>query len=129
MNPLEKINIIANIGNSEANIYGNPFTVLSLSIFVDTEERNKGISRVLLTSVIDNLTLKLENIGFHRDYIPNVLLHIDTDASWNDDGKSFWEYIGMIDARYANRKSFLPYWGYEKEITIEDIKKKNSIII
>ena len=112
--------IDAIIGDSEANIDGTPYTVLSLSIFVEEARRNQGFSKILLQRLIDRLIVCLKIEGFSDDNIPFLLLHIDTDASWNN-GTSFWNHIGMIPARYENRYNRLPYSGYEKEFRIRDL--------
>lgn len=114
------MNIIATIGNSEASVCGSPYSVLSLSIFVEETKRNQGLSKILLRLLVEKLITQLKIDKFSDNNIPFILLHIDTDASWNNN-KSFWEHIGMNPARYENRQNRLPYCGYEKEICIRDL--------
>ena len=53
----------------------------------------------------------------------NVILAIDTDASANEKGQSWWTKIGMVDNRHRSSSSrrFIDSAGYEKTITLREL--------
>ena len=118
-------NISVRIDNtdSEASISGDINTGLSLNIFVDESKRGCGFARILLRRLLVKLEAYLKKEGVPSCHIPDILLYIDTDASFNEAGESFWEYIGMQDSRYYDRN--LAYKGgtrgFEKDISVRQL--------
>lgn len=49
------------------------------------------------------------------------ILAIDTDASGNNRGPSFWQYLGMVDNRYYDKTILAELHGYEKTITLKQL--------
>jgi hypothetical protein len=102
----------------------NSFTLM-MSISVDDEYlrgklRMEGFSRLLVTSMI---------LLLHKKVRKDQLFFIDVDASYNSEGKSFWDHIGMAycrfdkESRSAIRKTNLDGAGCEKMITYTDLSK------
>ena len=97
---------------------GQNINTFTLNISVDEEYQHKGLSRVMIAAMI--LYLETEtNLNIRYDQ----LLFIDTDASWNNEGTSFWDSIGMTECRFnkpervSMRKMPFDGAGYEKKIT------------
>lgn len=84
----------------------------SLNTFIADEYQGKGYSWVLLYNffrfIHDNSTLLSDT----------DILVIDTDASFNEKGDSYWGKLGLKKSRYADypSKPKFPLAGYEKEI-------------
>jgi hypothetical protein len=105
------------------SIFTHSKFTLMMSISVDDEYlngklRKTGLSRLLVTSMVFVLQEKLRK---------DQLLFIDVDASYSNEGKSFWDHIGMKfcrfdkEARTAIRKTNLDGAGCEKMITYTDL--------
>jgi hypothetical protein len=117
------------IGEFSLNLY----TPYQLEVSIDDNFQGMGLSTVLLRN-FRQFFGKAKNgkynvIGIQKDVEikiildENVLLAIDTDASINDKGQSWWEKIGMVVNRYSNSSSkrCIDIVGYEKIIRLKDL--------
>ena len=117
------------IGEFSLNLYA-PY---QLEVSIEDNFQGMGLSTVLLHNFADFLgdpkDGKYKVIGMQKDIEikiilnENVFLAIDTDASINDKGQSWWEKIGMIDNRYSSASSrrCIDIAGYEKIITLKEL--------
>ena len=90
-----------------------------------------GLSTVLLKNFGDFFSKekngKYKIIGKDKDIEiniildENVLLAIDTDASANDKGQSWWDKIGMVVNRHSSTSRCIDIAGYEKIIRLKDL--------
>jgi hypothetical protein len=101
--------------------------VYTLSIEIEDDYQNKGYSLILLKNFCIFMN-KYRNI---LDISYNTILYIDTDASENENGDSYWRnVIGMNENRYyENRKGSrkINGKGYEMSITLEKLINVISI--
>jgi hypothetical protein len=117
------------IGEFSLNLY----TPYQLEVSIDDNFQGMGLSTVLLRNFGDFFGKakngKYKIFGIEKDIEikiildENVLLAIDTDASINDKGQSWWEKIGMVVNRYSNSSSkrCIDIVGYEKIIRLKDL--------
>lgn len=117
------------IGEFSLNLY----TPYQLEVSIDDNFQGMGLSTVLLHNFGEFFGKakngKYKIIGIEKDVEikiildENVLLAIDTDASTNDKGQSWWEKIGMVVNRYSNSSSkrCIDIVGYEKIIRLKDL--------
>ena len=99
---------------------------LFMTIYVDDEHlgghlRNQGISRLMIAAMVFHVEA---TNPFRRDQ----LLFIDVDSSFQD-GRSFWEHIGMKFCRFDEtkrsgiRQTSLTGSGAEKVITYSELSQ------
>ena len=117
------------IGEFSLNLY----TPYQLEVSIDDNFQGMGLSKQLLKNFGDFFgeakNGKYKVIGIQKDVEikiildENVLLAIDTDASMNDKGQSWWEKIGMVVNRYgsSSTKRYIDIAGYEKIIRLKDL--------
>ena len=97
----------------------NTFTLM-MSINVDERYLKAGFSRLLVSSMVFVLQNKVRK---------DQLFFIDVDASYNSEGKSFWNHIGMNFCRFdkenrsAIRRTNFDGVGCEKSITFADLSR------
>jgi len=95
--------------------------IYTLSIEIEDKYQNKGYSLILLK----NFCIFMKKFRNILDISYNTILFIDTDASENENGDSYWKYvIGMNDNRYyENRGSSRKIHGkgYEMSITLDNL--------
>jgi hypothetical protein len=94
----------------------------TLNAFINDEYQGKGYSWILLYCFFTFINNNKKRILRGVD-----LLVIDTDASFNDIGDSYWEKLGLTKSRYADypTKSRFPLAGYEKSIQYKTLYNKN----
>jgi len=101
--------------------------VYTLSIEIDYDYQNKGYSLILLK----NFCIFMKKYRNILDISYNTILYIDTDASENENGDSYWRnIIGMNENRYyENRRGSrkINGKGYEMSITLEKLINVISI--
>jgi len=101
--------------------------VYTLSIEIDDDYQNKGYSLILLK----NFCIFMKKYRNILDISYNTILYIDTDASENENGDSYWRnIIGMNENRYyENRRGSrkINGKGYEMSITLEKLINVISI--
>ena len=109
-------------------------------LYVDIDEKyqGRGYSTILVKNFCDYIYynwnsrkgdyILTDNNRKNRPYIEldqDMLIFIDTDASENSRGASFWRKIGMNNARYATKSSDSKRYnesnGYELSITLRDL--------
>lgn len=101
------------VGEFDVDVMNNPqFVWLTLGIELNENVRGNGIAREMMKYMVQHL---IES-GFHS----NTPICIDTDASFNSEGQSFWEHIGMTANPYFNVPSN-PTYGYEKCFTLNHL--------
>ena len=117
------------IGEFSLNLY----TPYQLEVSIEDNFQGMGLYTVLLLNFADFLGVpkdgKYKVVGIQKDVEikiildENVLLAIDTDASMNDKGQSWWEKIGMVVNRHSSSSSrrCIDITGYEKIITLKDL--------
>lgn len=122
------------LGHFTLNFSMKPY---DLSVNIDEKYQAKGLSKVLLKKFLDfsnETKQKNDDISGNNKYLFNNgftikdsdNLVIDTDASPNPRGDSFWSYIGMKPNRYINSKNRIrnSTRGYEKNIYFKDLLTK-----
>ena len=130
-----RFKLTSELYNSREELIGyfslNFYDQYQLEVDICEEYQGRGLSKVLL----NNFAIYLLNCKKGDKYIlfdsntPRILndydiLAIDSDASENSNGKSWWSKIGMIENRYYDRKNpKITYKGYEKIITLGDLLK------
>jgi len=105
-----------------------------LSVSIDDDYQGLGLSKKLLElfyNVITRRHYRTDRNGNNVYVFENGItlndtdiLVIDTDASSNARGVSFWDYIGMKPNRHYDRGNSNRHYessGYEKTITLKDI--------
>jgi len=101
--------------------------VYTLSIEIEDDYQNKGYSLILLK----NFCIFMKKYRNILDISYNTILYIDTDASENENGDSYWRHvIGMNENRYyENRRGSrkINGKGYEMSITLEKLINVISI--
>jgi len=101
--------------------------VYTLSIEIEDDYQNKGYSLILLK----NFCIFMKKYRNILDISYNTILYIDTDASENENGDSYWRnIIGMNENRYyENRRGSrkINGKGYEMSITLEKLINVISI--
>jgi hypothetical protein len=117
------------IGEFSLNLY----VPYQLEVSIEDNFQGMGLSTVLLKNfgeffgrVNDG---KYKVVGIQKDIEikiildENVLLAIDTDASANEKGQSWWEKIGMVENRHSSTSSkrCIDITGYEKIIRLKDL--------
>ena len=117
------------IGEFSLNLY----TPYQLEISIDDNFQGMSLSTQLLKNFGEFFgeakNGKYKVVGIQKDVEikiildENVLLAIDTDASMNDKGQSWWEKIGMVVNRHSSSSSrrCIDITGYEKIITLKDL--------
>jgi len=117
------------IGEFSLNLY----TPYQLEVSIDDNFQGMGLSTKLLKNFGEFFgeakNGKYKVVGIQKDVEikiildENVLLAIDTDASMNDKGQSWWEKIGMVINRHSSSSSrrCIDITGYEKIITLKDL--------
>lgn len=115
------------IGEFSLNLY----TPYQLEVSIDDNFQGMGLSTVLLKNFGDFFSKekngKYKIIGKDKDIEiniildENVLLAIDTDASANDKGQSWWDKIGMVVNRHSSTSRCIDIAGYEKIIRLKDL--------
>ena len=117
------------IGEFSLNLY----TPYQLEVSIDDNFQGMGLSTQLLKNFGEFFgeakNGKYKVVGIQKDVEikiildENVLLAIDTDASMNDKGQSWWEKIGMVVNRHSSSSSrrCIDITGYEKIITLKDL--------
>ena len=111
----------------------NMYTPYQLEVSIEDNFQGMGLSTILLHN-FRNFFGKAKDgkyniVGIQKDIDikviidENVLLAIDTDASWNNKGQSWWEKIGMVENRHNNTSSrrCIDITGYEKIIRLKDL--------
>ena len=117
------------IGEFSLNLY----TPYQLEVSIEDNFQGMGLSTVLLLNFADFLGVpkdgKYKVVDMQKDIEikiilnENVCLAIDTDASMNDKGQSWWEKIGMVENRYSSASSrrCIDIEGYEKITTLKEL--------
>ena len=117
------------IGEFSLNLY----TPYQLEVSIEDNFQGFGLSTHLLHNFAEfigypkdgkyNVIGIQEGIEIKIILNENVLLAIDTDASRNDKGQSWWEKIGMVENRYSSSSSrrSIDIKGYEKIITLKEL--------
>ena len=117
------------IGEFSLNLY----TPYQLEVSIDDNFQGMSLSTQLLKNFGEFFgeakNGKYKVVGIQKDVEikiildENVLLAIDTDASMNDKGQSWWEKIGMVVNRHSSSSSrrCIDITGYEKIITLKDL--------
>jgi hypothetical protein len=100
------------IGTFEISNFGNKNS-MSINIEDDINYRNKGLSRLMIVSMIYILKHKINEFS-NLKLNAGFLLNIDTNAS-----AGFWEKIGMTENRYYLRRNY----GYEMDMTLRQLEK------
>ena len=125
------------IGEFSLNLY----TPYQLEISIDDNFQGMSLSTQLLKNFGEFFgeakNGKYKVVGIQKDVEikiildENVLLAIDTDASMNDKGQSWWEKIGMVVNRHSSSSSrrCIDITGYEKIITLKDLLLTISKIV
>ena len=125
------------IGEFSLNLY----TPYQLEVSIDDNFQGMGLSTQLLKNFGEFFgeakNGKYKVVGIQKDVEikiildENVLLAIDTDASMNDKGQSWWEKIGMVVNRHSSSSSrrCIDITGYEKIITLKDLLLTISKIV
>ena len=125
------------IGEFSLNIY----TPYQLEVSIDDNFQGMGLSTQLLKNFGEFFgeakNGKYKVVGIQKDVEmkiildENVLLAIETDASMNDKGQSWWEKIGMVVNRHSSSSSrrCIDITGYEKIITLKDLLLTISKIV
>jgi hypothetical protein len=105
-------------------------------LYVDVDEKyqGRGYSNILLKNFHDfvyyswnssqEMYILTDNNRASRPYTQfdkNVMLYIDSDASMNSRGSSFWRKIGMMPVGEYDE-----YNGYELSISLKDLLTKIS---
>ena len=117
------------IGEFSLNLY----TPYQLEVSIEDNFQGLGLSTHLLHNFAEfigypkdgkyNVIGIQEGIEIKIILNENVLLAIDTDASRNDKGQSWWEKIGLVENRYSSSSSrrSIDIKGYEKIITLKEL--------
>ncbi len=131
--------LISELYNENEELIGyfslNFYDQYQLDVDIREEYQGRGLSKILLKNFALYLLnckkgdkyILCDNINFRilSDY---DILAIDTDASENSKGSSWWSKIGLIDNRYYNRyQSIISYKGYEKIITLGELLKNINL--
>lgn len=100
----------------------NATGINNLQTYIIEEYQGRGYSWILLYIFFKFIENNKPNILRDED-----MLLIDTDASYNENGVSYWEKIGLKESRHAYYESKLnfPLAGYEKSIDYRNFRIKN----
>jgi len=103
-----------------------------LHVEVNENYQRRGYSNILLKNFHDfvyyswnsmqEMYILTDNNRKSRPYVKldqNMMLYIDTDASENSRGSSFWRKIGLLPVRDSDE-----YNGYELSISLRDLLTK-----
>lgn len=104
-------NIIGDFNIYSENLFIPGFTH-SLTIGIEDKYQKLGLSKYLIYFMIQYIINNYPTINL------DMLFYIDTDAS-----SGFWDYIGMTINRYGYRNRNIEGNGYEKKISLRQLKK------